>query len=107
MDSHLTTELPFYTICDDELEIELTTCKQRIMNLLCDEGLEEFIDQNSIYDLSDQWKPCRYGDEDTFWDLSRECGTGTLKIFSVNIRSLSKHNGELVAYLSNLPLFDI
>ena len=107
MDSHVTTELPFYTICDDELEIELTTCKQRIMNLLCDEGLEEFIDQNSIYDLSDQWKPCRYGDEDTFWDWTRECGTGTLKIFSMNIRSLPKHKGELVAYISNLPLFDI
>ena len=41
------------------------------MNLLCDEGLEEFIDQNSIYDLSDQWKPCSYGDEDTFWDEQR------------------------------------
>ena len=64
MDSHITTEVPFDMICDDELEIELTTCKQRIMNLLCD--------QNSIYYLLDQWKPCRYGDEDT-WDLSREC----------------------------------
>ena len=67
MVSHETTELPFYTICNDELEIELTTFKQRIMNWLCD---VEFIDQNSIYDLSDQWKRCRYGDEDTFWDLS-------------------------------------
>ena len=107
MDSHITTELPFCTICDDGLEIELTTCKQRIMNLLCDEGLEEFIDQNLIYDFSDQWKPCRYGDGDTFWGLSRECGTGTLKIFSLSIRSLPKHKGELVACLSNLPLFDI
>ena len=67
MVSHVTTELSFYTICNDELEIELTTFKQRIMNLLCD---VEFIDQNSIHDLSDQWKPCRYGDEDTIWDLS-------------------------------------
>ena len=74
---------------------------------MCDEGLEEFIDQNSIYDLSDQWKPCRYGDEDTSWDLTRDCGTGTLKIFSMHIRSLPKHKGELFAYLSNLPLFDI
>ena len=106
MDSHETTELPFNTICDDELEIELT-CEQRIMNLLCDEGLEEFIDQNSIYDLSDQWKPWRYGDEDTFWDSIREWGTGTLKIFAMHIRSLPRHTGELVAYLSNLPLFDI
>ena len=54
MDSHVTTEFSFYTICDDELEIEFTTCKQRIMNLLCDEGLAEFIVQNSFFDLSDQ-----------------------------------------------------
>ena len=42
-----------------------------------------------------------------FNDLSNECGIGTLKVFSMNIRSLPKHKGELVAYLSNLPLFDI
>ena len=106
MDSHVTTELLFYTICNEAFEIELIICKQRIMNLLCDEGLDEFIDQNSIYDLSDQWKPCRYGNGDTFWDLSRECGTGTLKIFSMNIKSLPKHKGELVVYLFNLPIFD-
>ena len=29
------------------------------------------------------------------------------KMFSMNIRSLPKHKGELVAYLSNSPLFDI
>ena len=43
----------------------------------------------------------------TLSGMSKECGTGTLKIFSTNIRSLPKHKGELVAYLSNLPLFEI
>ena len=107
MDNNLASELPFYTITNDDLEIELTTCKQRIITLLRDTGLEDLIDQSLPHCASNLWEPCRYGDEDIFNDLSNECGIGTLKVFSMNIRSLPKHKGELVAYLSNLPLFDI
>ena len=55
----------------------------------------------------DQWKACEYADEDTFTTLVNTRGTGTLKLYSMNIRSLNKHKGEFVAYLSNLPPFDV
>ena len=56
----------------------------------------------------DQWKACEYADEDTFATLVNTRGTGTLKLYSMNIRNLNKYKGGLVAYLSNLPpSFDV
>ena len=106
MYSKIASQMPFYSICDDELETVLTTCKQRLLSLLHDEGLQEFINNNSIYNDSIQWKPCRYADEDMFCDMSVECGTDTLKIFSMNIRSLPKHKGEFPIKYITLQPFD-
>ena len=108
MSVDLAAEMPFYQIHDYDLELELTTCKNRILKLLDENKLEDYVKQNDyMCNNFDQWKACEYADEDTFTTLVNTWGTGTLKLYSMNIRSLNKHKGELVAYLSNLPPFDV
>ena len=42
-------------------------------------------------------------DEDRFCKFDSDVGQGALRIFSLNIRKLPKHKGELLAYLSIWP----
>ena len=44
---------------------------------------------------SDLWKVCQYAGEDTFSTLVNTWGSGTLKLYSLNLHSLNKHKGEL------------
>ena len=100
--------MPFFKILDYDLELELTTCKNRILKLLGEKKIEDYVKQDEyMSNNSDQWKAYQYADEDTFTSLVNTWGTGTLKIYSMNVRSLNKHKGELAAYLSNLPIFDV
>ena len=108
MTADLAAEMPFFQILDYDLELELTTCKTRILKLLGENKIEDYVKQDDyMSNMSDQWKACQYADEDTFTSLVNTWGTGTLKIYSMNVRSLNKHKGELVAYLSNLPIFEV
>ena len=76
------------------------------MLILC---VEEFFKTNqfdSLFNPNDL-NCCRYYDEDVFNDLNRQ-GDGLLNMFSLNIRSLQKHGGELACYLNILKIqFDI
>ena len=108
MSADLAAEMPFFQILDYDLELELITCKNRILKLLGENKIEEYVKQDDyMSNNSDQWKACQYADEDRFTSLVNTWGTWTLKLYSMNVRSLNKHKGELVAYLSNLPFFDV
>ena len=90
MSADLTAEMPFFQILDYDLELELTTCKNRILKLLGGNKIEECVKQDDYMgNNSDQWKACQYADEDTFTSLVNKWGTGTLKLYSMNALSLN------------------
>ena len=104
MSVNLAAEMPFYQTHDYDLELQLKTCKNRISKLLDENKIEGDVKQNDYMSNNfDQWKACEYADEDTFATLSNIRETGTLKLYFMNIRSLNKYKGGLVASLSNLP----
>ena len=74
--------------------------------ILC---VEEFLKTNqfdSLLNASDL-NCCKYYDEDKFNDLNRQVD-GFLNMFSLNIKSLPKHGGELACYFNILKMqFDI
>ena len=70
MSVDLAAEMPFYQIHDYDLELELTTCKNRILKLLDENKIEDYVKQNDyMCNNFDQWKACEYADEDTFTTL--------------------------------------
>ena len=46
MSVDLAAEMPFYQIHDNDLELELTTCKNRILRLLDENKIEDYVKQN-------------------------------------------------------------
>ena len=46
MSVDLAAEMPFYQIHDYDLELELTTCKNRILKLLDENKIEDYVKQN-------------------------------------------------------------
>ena len=91
------------------LDETLQRPKDKIDLLLLDKGLDtkiadlldiEFFGSNTIH-------KCQYYDENKYNDIA-ELTDSTLTIYSLNIRSLNKHKGELVAELKCLKgQFDI
>ena len=103
MNSNLYKELPFWRIVDYDISFEWQSCKNRIHKLLNNNRLDKLIQDNDLSSLVDSEKiiSCSYYDEDKF-NKSWQTRDKSLYIISLNIRSLPKHAGELINYLSML-----
>ena len=102
-------ELPFGNLTDFDLENSYSTSKERIVQLMENHGIYDFIKENHFSDLfNNQDIPeCAYFSEDEFIHLKRDAPSN-LNVFSMNIRSLPKHGGELTVFLKLLKAdFDI
>ena len=89
--------LPFYSLTDYNVENEFISTKRIFMNLINNEKFENFLKENkNEQDFNpSSMTPCQYFDKEEFIKKNRrtdEC----LNIFSLNIKSLPKHGGELV-----------
>lgn len=95
--------LPYNSISDFEIELEFQTSKKRILSLMEDNRFKDFIHENNLTTILNP-KPalsCNYFDEDEF-NKTLKIDQNSLNIISFNIRSLPKHSGELVNFLSLL-----
>ena len=101
--------LPFYSLTDYNVESEFISTKRKFVNLINNEKFENFLKENEYEQVSNpsSMTPCQYFDEEEFIKKNRtsdEC----LNIFSLNIRSLPKHGGELLQFLKDLDTrFDV
>ena len=74
-----------------------------------DHRLENFLKENYLMELFNPFdlNVCKYFDEDEYNRLRRS-SKYHLNVFSVNIRSLPKHAGDLVVFLKLLEMeFDV
>ena len=102
-------ELPFGNLTDFDLENSYSTSKERIVQLMESHGIHDFIKENHFSDLfhNQDIPECAYFSEDDFIRLKRDAPSN-FNIFSMNIRSLPKHGGELTVFLKLLEAdFDI
>ena len=102
-------QLPFNNISNFDMESSFQTLKPRVQMLMEDHGIIDFMNENYLLDLSDpdDLNHCKYFDENEFNQKSRN-RPDYLIIFSMNIRSLPKHGGELIHFLNLLATrFDI
>ena len=102
-------ELPFFYLTNFNLDETLQSPKDKIHLLLQDRGLDtKIVDLLDIECFgSNTINKCQYYDENKYNDIA-ELTDSTLTIYSLNIRSLNKHKGELVAELRCLKgQFDI
>ena len=105
----ISSQMPFHQLSDFEIGVNFQTAKLKILDLMENHKLNEFIKENFLDDLFDphDMKHCHYFDEDEFDKLNRP-STSYLNIFSMNIPSFPKHGGELLHFMSILRTkFDI
>ena len=96
----LCNQLPFSNLSNFDIELNFQTIKAKIIRLMDNHGLDYFINESHFTGLfnPDQINTCNYYDENDFNQLKRN-ELKHLNIFSMNIRSLPKHGGELVCFL--------
>ena len=102
-------ELPFHSVNDYNIETEYLSVKQRILNSLDNEEFNTYLKENKFDQLFNPFDQisCQCFEEDEFIGKNRN-GDEFLNIFSMNIRSLPKHGGELFNFLGILKTkFDI
>ena len=100
--------LPFHSIVDYDVETNFESSKRRIQRLMEDHRILNFIKQYNLNrDLEfDDLQQCSYHDEESFNKLS--ISSKSINIFSLNIRSLPGHGGQLLNFLNLLDCrFDI
>ena len=103
-------ELPFSNITDFQLQQEYLSPRERVESFMHDKGIRSLNEINQSADhecFTQNIQTCRYYDEQDFNRIHDINSARTLKIFALNIRSLPKHRGALLAYLSNMAPFDI
>ena len=95
--------LPFRDLVDYDVELNFESSKKRIQKLMDDHRLLSFIKENKLSQIldSDDSITCKYHDHETFNSLNIS-ENDHVNVFSMNIRSLPAHAGELVAFLSML-----
>ena len=95
--------MPFYSLSDYNIENEFLTTKRKFDNLLDNKQFEMFLKRNKYEQIFNPTcvTPCQYLDEDEFINKNRT-GEEFLNVFSLNIRSLPKHGGELLHFLKSL-----
>ena len=101
--------LPFRHLTGFDIENTFSSAKERIVQLMDNHCITEFINDNYINELfvNQDIPLCNYLNEDEFTQLKRET-PNHLNIFSMNIRSLPKHGGESLVFLKLLETdFDI
>ena len=102
-------DLPFRTLTDYSLASLFQNSEGRLIEILKDSGIDKLVRRasnpvimSSLYESS-----CDYMGEDSFQSLLKHTKV-KFSIYHQNIRSLSKHAGELWAYLECLNLkFDV
>ena len=102
-------QLPFMNMSDFDIENNYLSAKAKVRQLMENHGLPQFIEENYFTNLfnPENISLCQYYDEDAFDGLRRD-SSRHLNVFSMNIRSLPKHGGELVVYLDILKTkFDV
>ena len=98
--------MSFHRLLNFEIEPNFLSAKLKILDLMDNHNLTEFIKENLLDDLFNPH------DVEQFWwrkidNLDRTSSTH-LNIFSMNIRSLPKHGGEFLCLMSVLKTkFDI
>ena len=95
--------MPFYSLTDVNVENEFLSTKRKFENLMNNEKFENFLKDNKYEQILNPSNvtPCEYFDEEEFSKKYRK-GDECLNIFSLNIRSLPKHGGELFCFLKDL-----
>ena len=95
--------MPFYSLTDFNVENEFISTKRKFENLMNNEKFENFLKDNKYEQILNPSNvtPCEYFDEEEFSKKYRK-GDECLNIFSLNIRSLPKHGGELFCFLKDL-----
>ena len=93
----ISSQMSFHQLSDFELGVNFRAGELKILDLMENHQLNEFITENFLDDLinSHDMKHCHYIDEDEFDKLNRP-STSYLKIFSMDIRSLPKHGESRV-----------
>ena len=95
--------MPFYSLTDFNIENEFISTIRKFENLMNYEKIENFLKDNRYEQILNPSNviPCEYFDEEEFSKKYRK-GDECLNIFSLNIRSLPKHGGELFCFLKDL-----
>ena len=95
--------LPFSDLTGFVIENTFSSAKERIVQLRDNHCITEFLNENHINELfvNQDIPLCNYLNEDEFTRLKRETPSH-LNIFSMNIRSLPKHGGELLVFFKLL-----
>ena len=96
-------ELPFFNQSPYDIEMLFSSVKLQIIEKMNSNGLLEFIKENEFYSLCSPYQSlsCSYYDEDGFKYKIYD-NEHYLNIFSMNIRRLPKHGGELLVFLQSL-----
>ena len=101
--------MPFHQLSNFEIETNFQSSKLKILDLMDNHRLTEFLKENLLDDLfnPNNIKQCDYFDEEKLDKLNRP-SSSHFNIFSMNICSLPKHGGELLYLMSVLETkFDI
>lgn len=101
--------MPFAKLTDFELEQELQSTKNYFLSLMEENNFHTVVKENKFYNEMNERDDilCKYYDTEEFTSLKLG-QSQSLNIFSLNIRSLPKHAGELSCFLNSLETkFDI
>ena len=103
------TELPFNSLSDYNIENEYISTKRKLQSLLDNDKFQSFLKDDMYEEIFNAAESisCQYYGEEQFISKNRN-GDEFLNIFTLNIRSLPKHGGELYIYLESLNTnFDV
>ena len=100
-DTNLLDALPFNNLVNYDIELLFENSKTRIQKLMTDHRLTEYIKEQKLSNMlnSTDYTSCKYYDEEEFIKLGI---ANHLNVFSLNIRSLPKHGGELSNFINSL-----
>ena len=100
-------EAPFSALSNYQLESVFCSVRERVNMFLMNNKFEMHIEKLANEEIYDSKLSCQYFDEDQF-NSTLNVTDVNLSVFHLNIRSLSKHYVELLAYLDCLKNeFDI
>ena len=103
------TGRPFNSLSDYNIENEYISTKRKLQSLLDNDEFQSFLKDDMYEEIFYAAKSisCQYYGEEQFISKNRN-GDEFLNIFTLNIRSLPKHGGELYVYLESLNTnFDV
>ena len=92
-----------------DIECEYTSTKKKLLYIMDNDEFQTYLNENEFEQLFNPFDSvkCQYYDENEFISANRN-GDGFFNIFSMNIRSLPKHGGELVNFINSMETkFDV